>query len=213
MDDAAQHKRVLRRAMRARRAARTAEQRAQVAAGLLATALSSAGPDADALRAARVVAAYVAVPGEPDVGRLRTALRERGTTVLLPVVGAGHHLAWGLDDGLLHPGAPHPGGLVIDEPVTAAETDVLATADVVLVPATAVDRAGVRLGQGGGYYDRALAELERRGRRPLLVAVVHDDEVLPAGDVPAMPHDRRVDAVLTPTRWVDTTSGPPGRRG
>ncbi len=71
-----------------------------------------------------------------------------------------------------------------------------------LVPALAAGRDGVRLGQGGGFYDRALADLPPHPEGPLVVAVVHDDELLAAGEVPSAPHDRRVDAVLTPSGWV-----------
>jgi len=72
---------------------------------------------------------------------------------------------------------------------------------VVLVPALAIDRAGFRLGQGGGYYDRLLADVPRHADGgPLLVAVVHDDELLDA--LPHEPHDRPVDAVLTPTAYL-----------
>jgi 5-formyltetrahydrofolate cyclo-ligase len=158
-----------------------------------------------------VVAAYVALPGEPDLAAVRAALRERGVEVLLPVARGGV-LGWGRDDGRLRPGPAHPSGVRIDEPVTPAGPGALTRADVVLLPATAVDLSGARLGQGGGYYDRALADLAgaagaagagAEARDVLLVAVCHDDEVLPAGAVPVAAHDRRVDAVLTPTRWVD----------
>jgi 5-formyltetrahydrofolate cyclo-ligase len=66
---------------------------------------------------------------------------------------------------------------------------------LVLVPALAVDHSGVRLGKGGGYYDRALS----LSTGPV-VAVVRDEEFVPS--LPAEPHDVRVDAVLTPGRGV-----------
>jgi 5-formyltetrahydrofolate cyclo-ligase len=62
---------------------------------------------------------------------------------------------------------------------------------MLLVPALAVDRAGNRLGRGGGYYDRALS-----GIRAQVVAVIYDDELVDA--VPHEPHDRLVDATLRP---------------
>ena len=65
---------------------------------------------------------------------------------------------------------------------------------VVLVPAVAVDRTGLRLGRGGGSYDRALA---RVGPAILTVAPLYDSEVLPT--VPAEPHDQRVRAAATPS--------------
>ncbi|MFZ0875798.1 MAG: 5-formyltetrahydrofolate cyclo-ligase, partial [Pseudonocardiaceae bacterium] len=68
---------------------------------------------------------------------------------------------------------------------------------LVLVPALAVDRTGVRLGRGGGHYDRTLP-LATPGTP--LVAIVRDDEVLAA--LPAQPHDVPVTAALTPARGL-----------
>jgi 5-formyltetrahydrofolate cyclo-ligase len=74
---------------------------------------------------------------------------------------------------------------------------VIATAVLVLVPALAVDRRGIRLGRGGGHYDRTLP-LARSGTP--LVAIVRDDEVL--ASLPAEPHDFPVTAALTPGRGL-----------
>jgi 5-formyltetrahydrofolate cyclo-ligase len=73
----------------------------------------------------------------------------------------------------------------------------LEAADVVLVPALAADRAGHRLGRGGGSYDRALQRV-RPGA--LAIAVVHAHELLDR--VPAEPHDRRVSAVMAGDEFV-----------
>jgi 5-formyltetrahydrofolate cyclo-ligase len=74
---------------------------------------------------------------------------------------------------------------------------------VLLAPALGADLAGHRIGKAGGFYDRLLAGLDRHApaRRPLVVAVVHDDDVV--DHVPTEPHDRGVDAILTPTRYLD----------
>ncbi len=84
------------------------------------------------------------------------------------------------------------------------------SAGLVLVPALAVDRRGVRMGRGGGSYDRVLARLAAPGRRPLVVALLHDGEIV--DEVPAEPHDRAVDAALTPgsgfTRFPDSFLNP-----
>ncbi len=78
--------------------------------------------------------------------------------------------------------------------VPASVTVPAASSAVVAVPAVAVARNGVRLGRGGGYYDRALAHA-RAGAT--VVALVFDDELV--DDLPAEPHDRRVTAVVTPS--------------
>jgi 5-formyltetrahydrofolate cyclo-ligase len=139
------------------------------------------------------------MPTEPGTSMIRSALRARGITVLLPVV-CPHGLDWAVDEGALHPPRRGvPGG---HEPRTPRlGPDALEQAQVVLIPALAVDTLGQRLGQGGGYYDRALAHVHPAAQ---VAAVVHDDELLDAAvePVPVEPHDRAVGNVLTPTRWM-----------
>jgi 5-formyltetrahydrofolate cyclo-ligase len=137
---------------------------------------------ADLLAGAVRVAAYVAVGGEPRV------------TVqpgwLLPVVTDDWDLDWAVSDGSLRSrrGLQEPTGALLGP-------DAIATCDLVLVPALLVDRTGVRLGKGGGCYDRALPRT-----RGLTVALVHDHELVEA--LPSEPHDVRVDAVATPASGV-----------
>ena len=64
---------------------------------------------------------------------------------------------------------------------------------MILVPALAVDRTGVRLGRGAGFYDRSLPLADPAAR---LVAVVRDDELV--DHLPAEPHDVRMTHALTP---------------
>jgi 5-formyltetrahydrofolate cyclo-ligase len=70
-------------------------------------------------------------------------------------------------------------------------------ADLVIVPALAVDRRGVRLGRGGGSYDRALA---RVGPQVPTIALLYDAELL--DEVPAAPHDQRVRLVARPEQGI-----------
>jgi len=67
----------------------------------------------------------------------------------------------------------------------------IARAGLVLVPALAADRRGVRLGQGGGYYDMTLP---LAGPGASLVVVLNDEELV--DELPAEPHDQRVHAAL-----------------
>ena len=76
-------------------------------------------------------------------------------------------------------------------------TGTVARADVVLVPALAVDRSGFRLGRGGGSYDRALA---RVGEQVPVIALLYDHELVDA--VPVQEHDRPVRAVARPGHGV-----------
>ena len=152
----------------------------------------------DAVRRAATVAAYVSVGGEPGTGPLLDGLQAAGKRVILPVTLPDLDLAWATYDG---PDGLAPARYGLLEPTTERlGVDAIATADVVLVPALAVSPTGVRLGRGGGCYDRAL------GRVPVgtvTCALLYDDEV--GIELPVEPHDR-------PVRYVATPSGvrPPG---
>jgi 5-formyltetrahydrofolate cyclo-ligase len=183
----------LRRTVRAQREGRAADERARLARRIAMVALEQ-----PTIRSARCVAAYGSTPEEPGTGPLREALRARGTRVLLPVVADDKNLDWAEDDGDL---AVTPGGLRLPEPTgPRLGQAALTEADVVIVPALAVDTSGARLGQGRGYYDRALQQL---GAGVLVLALVHDEEVLDASTpIPADPHDIAVHGAVTPTRWM-----------
>lgn len=144
---------------------------------------------------ARVVAAYVPIRTEPGSPEMLDVLAGLCASVLLPVVctgPAGEHLP--LRWGRYVPGQLSAARFGLREPAGAAlPASALAEAEVVLVPALAVDRRGVRLGRGGGFYDRSLP-LCAPGTR--LVAVVRDGEVL--DELPGEPHDVRMTHALTP---------------
>ncbi|GGU86104.1 5-formyltetrahydrofolate cyclo-ligase [Streptomyces albospinus] len=145
--------------------------------------------------AAPTVAAYVSIDGEPDTRSLLDALRAAGVRVLLPVLLPDNDLDWAVYEGAEH---LVPAGWGLHEPDGERLTpEAVTRADVVLLPGLAVDRTGLRLGRGGGSYDRVLARLEGAGARTSLVVLLHDDEVL--DEVPAEPHDRRVHAAVTPS--------------
>jgi 5-formyltetrahydrofolate cyclo-ligase len=186
-------KAVLRRNLLARRRALSAAE-----AGAAATAI--ADTLVEALNGVRTLAAFVPDPIEPGHGRLPAALARLGARVLLPVIPpVGRELDWGVDTGPLVPGRF---GLL--EPVgPRLGPAALGSADVVVVPALAVDRYGIRLGRGGGYYDTSLVHA-----RPdaVLVALLFDGERV--DELPAEAHDRPVTAVVTPSGgWEDL----PGR--
>jgi 5-formyltetrahydrofolate cyclo-ligase len=141
------------------------------------------------------IAGYLSIAREPATGPLIEAVAERGARVIVPVLRPDGDLDWARHT----PGAevaPGPRGTI--EPTSPPlGVDAICTVDVVFVPALAVDHSGRRLGRGGGSYDRALARLRATGSPALVLAVVHDDELL--DEVPADPHDQPVDGVLTPS--------------
>ncbi|MFJ8433631.1 5-formyltetrahydrofolate cyclo-ligase [Kitasatospora sp. NPDC094019] len=168
---------------------------AAVPAGASGTAGTGAAGTAAVAGAAATVAAYVSVGAEPGTRPLLDALRARGLRVLLPVLLADNDLDWAEYAG---PAALAPAGRGLLEPVGARlGPEAVAGAGLVLLPGLAVDRRGLRLGRGGGSYDRVLARLERAGARPVLAVLLYEHELLER--VPAEPHDRPVDLALTPS--------------
>ncbi|MCW2767338.1 MAG: 5-formyltetrahydrofolate cyclo-ligase [Nocardioides sp.] len=143
------------------------------------------------VRRAATVAAYVSMGAEPGTSALLAGLREAGKRVILPVLRPDNDLDWAAFDGP-ESLVPAPRGLL--EPAgELLGPDAIATADVVLVPGLAVARSGMRLGRGGGSYDRAL---ERVPAGTFTCVLLYDDEV--AVDVPTEPHDRPVTAAASP---------------
>jgi 5-formyltetrahydrofolate cyclo-ligase len=151
------------------------------------------------LAGARTVAAYVSVGSEPGTLALLDALRERGVRVLLPVLLPDNDLDWGeYETEAALARVRHGGKMALYEPAgERLGPDAVTGADVMLLPGLAVDARGMRLGRGGGSYDRVLARLERADAHPALVVLLYDTEVVE--HVPAEPHDRPVHAVVTPS--------------
>ena len=164
-----------------------------------AAALAGRALELPELAHARTVAAYVSVGGEPGTLALLDALRARDIDVLLPALLPDNDLDWGAYDG---EGSlamvQHGGKMALFEPSgKRLGPDAVTAADVVLLPGLAVDGRGMRLGRGGGSYDRVLARLERAGGHPALVVLLYDSEVVE--HVPAEEHDRPVRAAVTPS--------------
>ena len=137
--------------------------------------------DGPALRPGSVVTSYAAIAGEPPTAGVNALLAAHGIRVLLPITLADFDLDW-------HDAADALERHLGPEAVSAA--------DLVLAPGLAVDRAGTRMGQGGGCYDRVLPR--RRAGVPVVV-LLHPGELV-GDDEPPLPreaHDQPVDAVLT----------------
>lgn len=147
------------------------------------------------------IACFMSRADEPDTsGAMKWAVAS-GIAVIVPVARADGDLDWvELDD------SPRVvSELGIEEP-TGPRLGVEAVQDVglVLIPAAAVDRGGMRLGWGKGFYDRTLEHLRHTQgdvathieAGPPVFAVVFENELV--DNVPALPHDRAVDGVITP---------------
>jgi 5-formyltetrahydrofolate cyclo-ligase len=143
----------------------------------------------------QTVCAHVPVGSEPGSIALLDTLLRLDTRVLVPVArsdadGTPLPMQWGeYRPGLL---VAAPFGLQ-EPPAPWLPAEAVAGAAVVLVPALAVDRSGVRVGRGAGFYDRSLRLASADAR---LVAVVRDAELVDR--LPAEPHDVRMTHALTP---------------
>lgn len=143
-------------------------------------------------------ALFVPTPVEPDLSLTLGAFDRALLPVLIDEAGAPYRSPrWGLweaGQALVTRGRPpaQPDGEVL-----GAES--LTEADLIVIPALAASSDGARLGQGGGWYDRALLH---RSPGVAVVSVVFDDEVLESGVIPTEAHDVPIDAIITPTRTI-----------
>jgi len=152
---------------------------------------------------ATCVSVYASRAHEPGTLPLIEALHDRGVSVLIPRLGDGLRRGWtmyqGADDLIERaPGRPpEPSGEFL--PPEAIEQ-----AQIVIVPALAVDSLGTRLGQGGGWYDRALEGLDPRVP---IVALTYSAEFRGPGELalPRESHDVGVHRVVTPQGVTDLT--------
>lgn len=150
------------------------------------------------------ICAYVPVGTEPGSVEMLDMLLRRTGRVLLPVARtAADNTPLPLSWGEYRPGTLTTGrwGL-LEPPQPWLPSSALAQAGVVLVPALAVDRRGVRLGRGRGFYDRSLGGRDPHAR---LIAVVRDAEVL--DEVPADSHDIPLTHALTPRQGLIDLDG------
>lgn len=142
---------------------------------------------------ARTVALYAALPIEPEMRDLFLRMPQRTVfprvntetwTISLHQVRAWEDLK--------------PGKFNILEPNLERAVPVLPEdIDFILVPGLAFDRAGGRLGRGGGFYDRLLAKLPAK---TLCVGCFFSCQEV--GQVVQEPHDQRLDAIVTENEWI-----------
>ena len=137
---------------------------------------------------APMVASYISYEFEPSTSEINEAFLRDGKTLVLPRIN-GDHLEWVQWDG-------NPEKLIskkkISEPIGPAIED-LAGIGAIIVPALRIDQSGYRLGQGGGYYDRALPHL-----RAWKIGLVYAGE-LNSEALPHEAHDIPLDAAASPS--------------
>jgi 5-formyltetrahydrofolate cyclo-ligase len=182
-------KRILRAELRERRRVMTSSERRLATEGLtarLTELIASTGAES--------ISCYLSMPTEPDTRPFLEWAEARGIRVLFPVTREDGLLDWTVGEEHsetlgLH-GVPEAIGELLGP---MAINDV----DLIIVPAAAIDRTGMRLGWGRGYFDKTLGSMERC---PPVYAVVFDSEFVE--QVPREVHDQPVNGVVTPTRII-----------
>lgn len=137
------------------------------------------------------IAAYLSTAEEPNIRPFLNWAEAQGIRILFPVSRDDGLLDWTVGDGETEVeglfGMPEPTGELLG-PI--AINDV----DLIVVPAASVDRTGMRMGWGRGYFDRTLGSMEKC---PPVYAVIFDRELVDS--VPSEVHDKRVNGVVTPS--------------
>jgi 5-formyltetrahydrofolate cyclo-ligase len=144
---------------------------------------------------ARSISCFLSIPTEPGTREFVAGAVARGIRVLLPITRVDGLLDWAVatPDGDIAEGMfglPEPVGEVLG-PIAVNDVDLL------VIPAAAVDRSGMRLGWGRGYFDKTIGSMERC---PPVYAVVYDSEVV--DEVPSDRLDQPVTGVVTPTQTL-----------
>jgi len=185
-DAAESEKRALRAEIRERRRIRTSTERASAASAITQHLVDLASD-----LKVRSLSAYLSLPDEPGTRDFVAWACEQDIRVLLPISREDGLLDWapydGKDEDVDFLGLPAPTSELLG-PI--AINDV----DLIIIPAAAVDRGGMRMGWGRGYFDKTLGSMEGC---PPVYAVIFDDELVDA--VPRERHDQPVNGVVTPS--------------
>lgn len=190
-NDVEHEKRALRAELRERRQLLSDSQR-ESAASAIAERLDEL---VDALGATSI-SCFLSTTTEPGTRRFVSEAVRRGIRVLLPVTRADGLLDWAVatddDDDIAEGlyGLPEPTGEVLG-PIAVNDVDLM------IIPAAAVDRTGMRMGWGRGYFDKTIGSMQKC---PPVYAVIYDSEVLDF--LPREVHDQPVTGVVTPTQTL-----------
>ena len=188
-DEVALQKRALRAELKERRRITTTKERETADASITQHLI-----DLTSDLGARSIAAYLSLPEEPATREFLDWACDTGIRVLLPISRIDGLLDWaeydGGDEGTDEFGMPMPTGEVLG-PIA------INSVDLIVVPAASVDRTGMRLGWGRGYFDKTLGSMQSC---PPVYAVIFDSELV--DHVPSERHDQRVNGVVTPSGIV-----------
>lgn len=155
-------------------------------------------PQQRAWKSAKAILFYAPLPNELNIWALVPEALAGGKAVILPRFNESRGMYEAIqiqdvDKDL------SPGKYGILEPLSLRSSFPLNRLDLSLVPGLGFDPLGGRLGRGGGFYDRLLAQVSG-----IKCGVAFDKQIVP--QVPVEPHDVRVNCILTPTRWLPVSA-------
>lgn len=142
----------------------------------------------------KIIAGYWPIRDEIDPRPLLSILRKCGVQLALPTITDPHSMSFRAfeDEQSLRLMAFGIKGPALDAKIL--------TPDVILLPLLAFDHFGTRLGYGNGYYDRALADLIKRGLQPICYGLAFSCQEVPL--IIAEKHDKPLDVILTETSEI-----------
>ena len=154
-----------------------------------ALAMADHGGEAVAFDPGTIISGFLPIRSEADIRPLMARFQARGARLCVPAILDKQTIVFRellRDAPLIATGfgtsGPGPDAPVLDP-------------DILLVPLSAFDARGHRIGYGAGYYDRAISLLRQKGRKPRLIGIAFDCQEV--AHVPDEPHDISLDAILT----------------
>ncbi|MCU1557022.1 MAG: 5-formyltetrahydrofolate cyclo-ligase [Microbacteriaceae bacterium] len=143
----------------------------------------------------RSISAYLPGQEEPNIRPFLNWADAQGIRILFPISRDDGLLDWTVGDG----DAEQEGLFGMPEAIGELLSPIaINDVDLIIVPAASVDRTGMRMGWGRGYFDRTLGSMEKC---PPVYAVIFDRELVDS--VPSEVHDKRVNGVVTPSAIIN----------
>lgn len=142
--------------------------------------------------APQTIGMYLATAQEVNLDSVIETFHQKGTAIYLPHLEDGQtpfhrFVSWeSLENGPLD----------LRHPVISAPSIETALLDVIVLPGLAFDRQGNRLGHGGGWYDKAIGNIETSARKPILIGVCFREQMVE--NVPHEAFDVRMNFIVTP---------------
>ena len=145
--------------------------------------------DAIAFEPGTIVSGFLPIRSEADLQPLMARWRGRGARLCVPAIIDKQTIVF---RELVHGAALISTGFGTVGP---GEDAAVLDPDIMLVPLSAFDSHGHRIGYGAGHYDRAIDRVRQKGLSPKLIGIAFDCQEV--AEVPAEPHDISLDAILT----------------